>query len=149
MLAFFDRLVRYYRRYAQDREIVENILKYLVSSWEGLFYHYDCLAIVRSNMIWSSLFVGLKWCIGKLWGGSGCQGYVLCLGFCCVVGDFLSEAEVLVLFRVVGEVVFGGCFVWFGVCGWVGLGGGWFWVLVVVWVLLGLSGVRCLCECLL
>jgi hypothetical protein len=58
LLLCFDDLLAVYRRCSKDSLIFENILKFIASYWEGLFYHYDKSEILRLIMIWSGLFVG-------------------------------------------------------------------------------------------
>jgi|GEM_PF-4271239 len=32
-----------------DRAAVYNVLRFIVSCWDGLFYHYDYMEILRAN----------------------------------------------------------------------------------------------------
>jgi len=106
----------------------EIILKFMVSYWEGLFFHYDKAVVSRANIdlerficclkvafckitgcVWLLWFCGLVWCFcGVVW---------WFFGFCCGVG---------VVWWLFGVVFFVSVLVWF-VCfgvGWV-FGVGW------------------------
>ena len=45
----FDKLLKLRPRCLEDRLAVENVLKFMASYWEGLFYHYDQPMVPRTN----------------------------------------------------------------------------------------------------
>jgi hypothetical protein len=111
MLLFFDRLCKLYRRSAKDREVAANILKFMVSYWEGLFYHYDDRALPRTNNDLERFIRCLKVSYRKVTGRASCHGFVVRYGaFVVLLDGGLSCDEVLVRFRSVGYGVFRRCF---------------------------------------
>ena len=49
LLLCFDKLLKLRPRCLEDRLAVENVLKFMASYWEGLFYHYDQPMVPRTN----------------------------------------------------------------------------------------------------
>ena len=111
MLLFFDRLCKLYRRSNRDRVVVANILKFMVSYWEGLFHHYDCLEVPRTNNDLERFIRCLKVSHRKITGRSSCHGFVVRYGaFVVLLDGGLGCDELLLRFRSVGYGGFRRCF---------------------------------------
>jgi hypothetical protein len=111
MLGCFDRVARVHPRNPQDRVAIENILRFMVSHWGGLFYHYDWPVIPRTNNALESFICKLKVSCRKITGRVSTQSYVLRYGaFVALFEEGLSQSEVLVRFGFVEYSVFALCY---------------------------------------
>ena len=127
MLVCFDKLLKLRPKCLVDRLAVENILKFMASYWEGLFYHYDKAVIPRTNNDLERFIRCLKVTFRKITGRASCHGFVVRYGaFVALLDGSLSYDEVFGRFRVVGYGVFRECFgeVWSFRC-WVSF---WCWL---------------------
>ena len=109
----FDDLLKMYRRCSDDRLVFENVLKFMVSYWEGLFYHYDVPLVPMTNNDLERFICRLKSGFRRTVGRASCQGFVVRYGaFVVLLDDGLSQRELCVRFGSVGCDVFR---LWFGV----------------------------------
>ena len=102
MLAFFGKLTKLHFRCCEDRAAVHNILRFMASYWEGLFYHYDYADIPRTNNDLERFIRKLKVTHRKTTGRASCQGFIVRYGaYVALLDDSLSQGEVLFRLRLV------------------------------------------------
>lgn len=87
LLLCFDDLLVVYRRCSKDRLIFENILKFMVSYWEGLFYHYGRSEVPRTNNDLERFICRLKSGFRRTVGRASCQGFIVRYGAYVVLLD--------------------------------------------------------------
>jgi hypothetical protein len=111
MLLYFEKLTELCPRRQEERVAVQNILRFMASYWEGLFYHYDCMEIPRTNNDLERFIRKLKVAHRKTTGRVSCQGYIVRYGaYVALLDDSLSQSEVLFRLRLVGDDAFRRCF---------------------------------------
>ena len=111
MLAFFEKLTKLRFRRREERDAVCNILRFTASYWEGLFYHYDCAGLPRTNNDLERFIRKLKTSHRKITGRASCQGYVVRYGaYVALLNDGVSESEMLFKLRIVEHGAFKRCY---------------------------------------
>jgi hypothetical protein len=113
LFLFFDDLLKVYCKCSKEDGLVfENILKFMASYWEGLFFHYDMSLVPRTNNDLERFICRLKSGFRKTVGRASCQGFIVRYGaFVVLLDDSLSQEELVVRFGSVGYGVFRR---WFG-----------------------------------
>lgn len=113
MLAYFDDLVKLFVRFKLrvEKAAVANMLRYTASYWEGLFYHYDCKVVPRTNNELEVYIRSLKIAYRKTTGRASCQSYIIRYGaYVTLLDPFISQEEILSRLRLIGYVAFRRCF---------------------------------------
>jgi|SRR5208282_2707465 len=114
MFAYFDCLMELFAhsKLRVERAAFENILRYTAGYWAGLFYHYDCKDIPRTNNELEVYIRSLKTSYRKTTGRSSCQDYIIRYGaYVCLLDSLASQEEVLFGLRRVGCEAFRRCFI--------------------------------------
>ena len=113
MLVYFDNLIDLFThsRLRVDRAAFENILRYTAGYWGGLFHHYDCKDIPRTNNELEVYIRSLKTSYRKTTGRSSCQEYILRYGaYVCLLDSLASQEGMLFRLRQVDYGAFRKCF---------------------------------------
>ena len=111
MLAYFEKLMKLRFKRREEKAAICNILKFTVSYWEGLFYHYDNAQIPRTNNDLERFIRKLKAAHRKTTGRASCQGYIVRYGaYVALLDDSVSEEAMLFRLRFVEYGAFRQCY---------------------------------------
>lgn len=112
MQAYVDELISLHFKRLDEKAAVLNIIKFTHSYWEGLFYHYDCREIPRTNNDLEVYIRSLKTAHRKTTGRASCQGHIVRYGaYVALLDSHVSQKETLFHLRSVPYGSFRRCFV--------------------------------------